>query len=360
MNRKNLLPLVALVRMTLVLGALGPASAVESQTRVAEAAPTDDSELRFDDNPLEEAIEHPDWFKQSFLDLKQDLAEAQAAGKTGIAVYFGQSNCAYCKALMEMDFGKPDIAAYTQEHFDVISINIWGSREVIDPQGNSLNEREYAVRESTNFTPSFIFYNLSGEQALRLRGFHPPYRFRAALKYVAEGYYQRERLRDYMLRADPPPKFDMADLNEEDFFSQPPHMLDRSQFAADKPLVVFFEQGKCHACDILHTWPLREEEIAEALKDFEAIQLDMWSNTPVLTPDGQRLKARQWAAELGLHYAPTLMFFDERGKEIMRLDSLVHLYRLRNVLEFVRSGAYQDSPSYMIWRGDVRRAASPP
>ncbi len=44
----------------------------------------------FDDFPLEEPIEHPDWFKQSFLDLQEDLANAIAHGKKGIIVYFGQ------------------------------------------------------------------------------------------------------------------------------------------------------------------------------------------------------------------------------------------------------------------------------
>ena len=44
----------------------------------------------FDDAPLQEPLEHPAWFKQSFLDLPEDLAEATAAGKKGIIVYFGQ------------------------------------------------------------------------------------------------------------------------------------------------------------------------------------------------------------------------------------------------------------------------------
>ena len=66
-------------------------------------------ELGFNDSPVSREIEHPEWFKESFLDLRDDLAEATENGKQGIALYFGQANCAYCKALMEINFHKPDI-----------------------------------------------------------------------------------------------------------------------------------------------------------------------------------------------------------------------------------------------------------
>ena len=62
------------------------------------AAVEEEDDFRFDDTPLEEVITYPEWFKQSFLALDEDLQEATDAGKSGIAVYFGQKRCAYCKA----------------------------------------------------------------------------------------------------------------------------------------------------------------------------------------------------------------------------------------------------------------------
>ena len=107
-------------------------------------------------------VEHPEWFKLSFLDLREDLAEAGRAGKLGIIVYFGQEHCPYCQALMQVNFGLEDIVRQTREHFDVIGIDIWGSRTVTDLEGNPLTEREYSIREKTNFTPSLIFYDGDG------------------------------------------------------------------------------------------------------------------------------------------------------------------------------------------------------
>jgi thioredoxin-related protein len=106
-------------------------------------------------------------------------------------------------------------------------------------------------------------------------------------------------------------------------------------------LAVFFEQGDCHACDILHTSPLGNAEILKQLTGFESVQLDIWADTPVLTPGGERTTSRAWAQKLGLFYTPSVIFFDELGKEIIRVDSVVGFYRLRKVLDYISSGAYK-------------------
>jgi thioredoxin-related protein len=86
------------------------------------------------------------------------------------------------------------------------------------------------------------------------------------------------------------------------------------------------------------------------LDGFEAVQLDLRAETPVITPSGRRTSAADWAADLGLFYAPTLVFFNERGDEIMRIDSVVRLYRLRRVLRFVLEKGYLEDATYQLWR----------
>jgi len=318
--------------------------------RAAAAVRAADDVYGFDDFPLKEPLEHPAWFKKSLLELPDDLEEAVRAGKKGIIVYFGQKRCAYCQKLMEVNFGLSDIVTYARQHFDVIPLDIWGIQEVTDLAGETLTEREFSLREKTNFTPSLIFYDSEGQEALRLRGYYPPYQFRAALEYVADGHYLKEAFPDYLARGEGSFAFEPGELNEEEFFSAPPFNLDRSRFPSKRPLVVFFEQGDCHACDVLHTEPLREPAIRGLFERFDNVQLDLWSSTPVVTPDGRRTTARQWARDLGLFYAPSLVFFDENGKEIIRVDSVVRFYRLRNVLNYVTSRGYLTEPNYQRWR----------
>jgi len=306
--------------------------------------------LLFDDQPLTEPLSYPDWFKLSFLDLREDLQEARASGKAGLIVYFGQKYCAYCRQFLEKDLAKEDIRAYMQEHFDIIGIDIHGQNTVTDLEGETLDESHFASRERTNFTPSLIFYDRDGEEVLRLRGYYPPYRFRAALEYVADGHYRHEEFREYLARADVPLVFEPGELSEESFFMPGPYMLDRSRIPGERPLLVVFEQGKCHACDVLHTGPLQEAGIRWRIEQMEAVQLSYWDDTPVVTPSGEHTTARQWAEKMRLFYTPTLIFFDTNGAEIIRVDSVVQFYRLQNVLDFILEGGYREYATFQRWR----------
>lgn len=308
----------------------------------------------FEDTQLEEEIVYPDWFKLGLGDLRADLEAAIKANKQGIVVYFGQKRCAYCEQFMQKDLGSADIANYMQEHFDVIPVDIWGIEEIIDIDGKPYTERELSIKYETNFTPSLVFFDAAGKAVFGLRGFYPPYKFRAALKYVAEGFYKNETFREYLARAEPGMFFMLGGLNERDFFSTPPYDLTKIR-KTGKPLVVFFEQGNCHACDLLHSGPLSQEETLQEIRMMTAVQLDMWSDVPVITPQGEHTTAKQWAKELGLFHAPTLIFFDPGGNEIIRIDSIVQFYRLWGVLDYVNKRAYETEPDYQAWRLKQRK-----
>ncbi len=304
-------------------------------------AATEEDELALDDAPLENPLHYPAWFQLSFLQLQEDLQEVRNLGKRGLIVYFGQDYCPYCKALVEGNFGMRDIEQYTQKYFDVVAIDIHGNKPVTNLNGVVLSEKDYAASERINFTPSLIFYTLEGREVLRLQGYPSPYRFRAALEYVADGHYREESFDEYLARANPPLAFEMDGLNQGDFFTPPPYVLDRTYLPGKTPLLVSFEQGNCHACDVLHSAPLQNPEIQQLLTAFESVQLDIGADTPVITPAGVRTNSRDWADTLGLSYTPTLVFFDEQGDEIIRVDSVVGFYRLRKVLEYVLSGSYK-------------------
>lgn len=304
----------------------------------------------FDDQPLTEPLELPDWFKLSFLDLRDDLQEVRDAGKAGLIVYYGQKYCAYCKAFLEHDLKKKDIQTYLRKHFDIVGIDIHGFRDVTGMDGEVLSERAFSEKQQTDFTPALVFYDADGREALRLHGYYPPYRFRAAMEFVADKHYANESFRDYLARADGPMIFEPGELNQQDFFLDGPLMLDRSRYPGERPLAVFFEQGDCHACDVLHTGPLSDPDIQKRVMRLENVQLSIWADTPVITPSGERTTARRWAEKLGLFYTPTLIVFDAGGQEIIRVDSVIKFYRLRNVLDYILTGGYRQYETFQSWR----------
>ena len=304
----------------------------------------------FDDQTLSEKIELPKWFKLSFLDLQDDIDEAIAAGKRGLIVYFGRKDCPYCKALMENSWGRENIIAYTQKYYDVVAIDVKGDRSVTDVDGFVYDEKQYARKMKTNFTPSLIFFDKDGQVALRLTGYHAPYRFLAALEFVAGEHYKTESFRTYMAQAESSLTSGNEEINDNPVFARPPFAMDRSRFKSDIPLVVLFEHTQCHACDVLHSIPLKDKGVIKQLNNMEAVQLDMQSEEPLITPSGRKTTARAWAEELGLFYAPTLIFFDEGGKEIIRIDSIVWVHRLGNVLNYVLSKGYKDYSTFQAWQ----------
>ena len=310
---------------------------------------TEADPLQFEDSQLDEALVYPDWFQLSLGDLNDDIATARAAGKFGIIVYYGQKHCPYCERFFEVDLGDPAIERYLRQHFDVIPVDIWGIEEFVDTDGRIYSERELALRYRANFTPSLVFYDQNGKPVYRLRGYYPPYQFRAVLTYVAEGFYRQETLREYLARAKPELFFTSGELIERDFFLAPPYDLRRDS-ATDKALAVIFEKGSCHACELLHSGPLREPEILEQLGQMDVVQLDLLADTPVITPPGEKTTARQWGKALDLFYTPTIILFGSEGQEIMRIDSVVQFYRLQGALDYVNRRIYDRGIDYQAWR----------
>lgn len=321
---------------------------LSTSTIISYASTHDD--IVFDDKPLDYALVLPDWFKLSFLEVDADIQEAKEQNKKGLIIYFGQKFCPYCKAHLENNWEQDDIVKYTKKNFDVIAINIKGQRPVVDIDGKTYTEKTFSALKKTDFTPSVIFYNTKGQEILKLRGYRPPYQFRAALEYVADKHYAKESFRDYMARAEFALGFGRDELNHNDSFNSPPHLLDRSRIKAEQPLMVIFEQKRCHACDVLHGGPFARQEIESQLLKLEAVQLDVHSKLPILTPDGKKVSIREWAKQLDINYSPTIIFFDEKGKEIIRIESVVWFYRLSNVLKYVITGAYKKYPTFQLWR----------
>lgn len=306
--------------------------------------------VSLDDQPQIRDLQLPNWFLASFLNLAEDLQTAARQGKRGLILYFGQANCAYCEQLLHINWTqRQDIVAYTQHYFAVVGLDIWGSLEVTDFSGQRLTERALADQLRIQFTPTLIFYDLQARELFRLAGYYPPYQFRAALDYVVGQHYRQLRFQAYIEQAEPPLSFDLNQLTPNPIFAAPPYDLTQLN---TQTLVVLFEQAMCHACDWLHSQALQQTQILEQLAQMTVLQLDRWSDTPVTLAQGETQTARAWADQLEIFFTPTLVFFDQQGQEIIRLDAVIGVYRLGKVLEYVLTGAYQHYPNFQRWHAE--------
>ena len=154
-------------------------------------------ELQVDDDGL---YTQP-WFLSSFLDLREDLEEAQAEGKS-LAILWEQNACPYCREMHRVNLAKKDIVDYIRKPIVVLQLNLYGSRSVTDFDGEEMEERKLARRWRVNFTPTINFFpkdpakvegkNGRDAEAFRLTGYWKPFHFRSTFVYVETGGYESE------------------------------------------------------------------------------------------------------------------------------------------------------------------------
>ena len=285
--------------------------------------------------------EQPEWFKQSFLDLREDIAEASEAGRR-LVLYFYQDGCPYCKKLLETNFSQRDIVDKTRGNFDVVAINMWGDREVTDLDGELMTEKRFAEKMRVMFTPTLLFLDEQGDVVVRLNGYYPPHQFETVLDYVAGRHEKDEPLRAFFEKRAPPAA--SGRLHREPGFLSPPYRFDRRN--GDRPLLVLFEQRECPPCDELHMDILKRPESRALLERFDVAVLDMWGKEPLVTPAGEQTTSSEWARQLGVQYAPTMVFFDGSGREVFRAEAYLKAFHIQSAMDYVASGAYREQPSF--------------
>lgn len=289
------------------------------------------------------ATEYPSWFKNSFLDFRGDIKEAAQAGKR-VIMFFYQDGCPYCKKTVEVNLAQKKISDLMRSKFDVINVNMWGDREVTDFDGQQMIEKDFALKYKVMYTPTILYFDEQGKVILRVNGYYEPQKFMATLTYASEKHENEGTFRDYFAKINPPPS--AGKMHPEPFFAKPPHDLTRVKKAAAKPVMVIFEQQQCPACDELHNDVLKRKPTLEQAARLDVVQLDMWSDTPVTRPDGTVTNAKAFAKDLDVKYAPTMVFFDATGNEVMRMEAYLKSFHVQSVMDYVASGAYRTEPSF--------------
>jgi len=293
--------------------------------------------------PSPHAIDIPSWFRETFLDLREDVRDATKDGKR-LLLYFGQDGCPYCRELMRAGFGDKAIADKTRRHFHAIAVNVWGDREVTWTDGRALSEKTLAAFLKVQFTPTLLFFDEKGGVVLRLNGYYPPHKFEAALDYVSGRQEGKLAFADYLARHAREPA--SGKLHDQPFFLKPPLDLDRSRKPGSRPLAVLFEQTQCAACDELHQQGFANPDARALLRRFDVARLELFGTERLVTPQGKTLTAEQWGRELKIAYTPTLVFFDEKGVESFRVEAYLKPFHFASSLDYVASGAYRKQPSF--------------
>ena len=158
----------------------------------------------------EDGLYRQPWFLESFLELGDDLEGAAKGGKR-FAIMWELKGCPYCKETHLVNFARPDIEAFIKTNFEVLQLNIIGSRPVKDFDGTEISEKALAAKYGVRFTPTFQFFPESTtglaekppekREVARAPGYLRPDDFVALFRFVREKGYETKNFRDYLRSA---------------------------------------------------------------------------------------------------------------------------------------------------------------
>jgi thioredoxin-related protein len=158
----------------------------------------------------EDGLYRQPWFLNSFLELADDLQGAANMGKR-FAIMWELRGCPYCRETHLVNLARPEIEDYIKNNFEILQLNIIGSRKATDFDGAEISEKTLAAKYGVRFTPTIQFFPESAaglnekapdkREVARAPGYMRPDDFLALFRFVREKGYETKSFRDYLRAA---------------------------------------------------------------------------------------------------------------------------------------------------------------
>ena len=280
----------------------------------------------------------PEWFKESFMDMSEDVEEAKEEDKH-VMLFMTLKFCPYCTKMLKNNFVEgAKLQPYIQENFDVIGIDIKGSKEITVNEDLTLTEKEYAKYVNVQYTPTLLFLNQKNEIVVRINGYRSSENFQYILDFVKNKEYKNMELTQYIEKVK---NKTFYTLKDNKMFK---NINDLSKI--DGPMAVIFEDGSCTQCDYLHNTTFKNKEVVNEMSKFTVIRLDASSSNEITTPNGKVTTPNKWAKELVLDYRPGIVLFNNK-KEQARIDALLYSFHFKELFRFVSTKEYDNYKSFL-------------
>jgi len=109
-----------------------------------------------------------------------------------------------------------------------------------------------------------------------------------------------------------------------------------------KRVMIYFGQDGCSYCRRLLEVNFTQRAIVEKTRGhFVAIALNILGDREVQWTDGRRMSEKELTRALGIQYTPTLLFLDEKGALVARLNGYYPPRRFAAALDFAAGIAGQ-------------------
>ncbi len=144
-----------------------------------------------------EGIHHQDWFSETTFDLRKDVTNAEKNNKN-LVLLWEQVGCVYCAKMHANVFTKADIVELINQNFEVVQMDMRGSRKFIGLDGIEATEADIARNLVVNATPTTMFLDANGKITFRAPGYVKPKFFKAIYIYVREKAYEKQTIFEWL------------------------------------------------------------------------------------------------------------------------------------------------------------------
>ncbi len=282
--------------------------------------------------------EVPSWFKQSFLDINEDVIEATKNNKH-LMLFIDLDGCPYCtKMLNESFFATNPTSDFIKKHFDVVNLNVKGSREVTWDEKTTLSEKDLAIKLGVEYSPTVLFLDENKKIVLRLNGYRSAPNFKLILEYVNGKHYLKQNLSEFL-----------ANVKNKTLYKPIANKMfqkikDLSNIKT--PVAIIFEDGSCTQCDYFHNTTLKNKDVISEFKKYTVVRFDANSDEEFIGVDGNKTTPKKLIKSINLDYRPGILLYDDK-KLISTVDALLFSFHFKELLRYVSEKEYKYFGGYL-------------
>lgn len=119
--------------------------------------------------------------------------------------------------------------------------------------------------------------------------------------------------------------------------------LKSAQEKGKKGLMLFFTTEGCSYCDRFINKALADPEISTMVqKNFDSIGMEIFNDADITSPTGESITAKKFAKDVGVQFSPSLIFYGENGKQLLKLVGYQSPERFKKILNFLDKDLYKN------------------
>ena len=101
-------------------------------------------------------------------------------------------------------------------------------------------------------------------------------------------------------------------------------------------LMVYFGQNGCPYCKQLMEVNFKQPAIVDKVqRNFVALAINIWGDREITWMDERVMTEKEFAAMMKVQFTPTVLFFDERGGVLLRMNGYYPPHRFEAALDYV-------------------------